>query len=191
MLTALENDLVDLIEASPLNGKLRVGTLPRISPDVIERMATTAPAVYIAWRDLKPDGEECKVTFELLLLARNARGHEAARQGDGLTIGLYEEAATLLALLNGQGWRITGAAAARSAGWEGKGIYAATMTAETNRTMPHEIDAALLATLSDFVTFDADLDIPPFETATEHDKWLAGDQTTSRPDAEDTVTLPQ
>lgn len=173
MLTTLENDLVDLVKGSALNGKLRVGTLPRISPDVIERMATSAPAVYVAWRDLKPDGEECRVTFELLLLAKNARGHEAARQGDGLTIGLYETAAALLALLNGSGWRVTGAAAARSAGWEEKGIYAATMTAETTRTLPHEIDEAALAA---FIAFHADYDLQPSNGAV---------------DAADDVTLPQ
>lgn len=49
------------------------------------------------------------------------------------------------------------------------------------------------AVLADFITFHADTDIPPFETAAEHAKWLEEppDQTTSKPDAEDSVTLPQ
>ncbi len=48
-----------------------------------------------------------------------------------------------------------------------------------------------VSTLASFITFHADTDIPPLESAAEHAKWLAGDQTTSKPDAEDTVTLPQ
>lgn len=47
-------------------------------------------------------------------------------------------------------------------------------------------------TLSDFITFHADYDIPPHETGAERAKWLREppDTSTSKPDAEDHVTLP-
>lgn len=49
------------------------------------------------------------------------------------------------------------------------------------------------AELDDFVTFHADWDVPPHESAAEHQKWLnePPDHSTSAPDATDDVTLEQ
>ena len=53
--------------------------------------------------------------------------------------------------------------------------------------------AAPDAELDDFVTFHADWDVPPHETAAEHGKWLEEppDHAATVPDAADDVTLEQ
>lgn len=48
-----------------------------------------------------------------------------------------------------------------------------------------------LNSLAPFQTFDAKYDIPTHETDAERRKWLNNDYTTSRPDAEDQVAVPQ
>jgi|GEM_PF-483027 len=51
-------------------------------------------------------------------------------------------------------------------------------------------DPVDLTTLADFITFSGQIDIPPHEDETEHDKWLAEppDYTTTQPDAQVIVT---
>jgi phage gp37-like protein len=91
VLAELEAALVDVIKASALGKCLRmIGTLPHEpEKDVLRRWATDAPAIYVVPCDGEVNTKELLTPFVLVLVAKNASGHEQARRGDLNTIGLY------------------------------------------------------------------------------------------------------
>lgn len=177
MLAELEQGLLDAIDGSALGARLRRRDfLPRITPEVLQSLATTAPAVYIATRDITVAGHRAEVVIDALCLARNARGGTSALHGDGRVIGLYEIVDALLALLGpGQqhGYTATGARHERDPAWDAAGLHAAIVTVKAQAAVPAEIDAA---SLGPFLLFHA-----------EH-SLAAGE---NEPPAIDEVNLPQ
>lgn len=191
MLTDLEQGLIDVVEGSALKARLRtVDSMPDITPETIRNLVGTAPAVYVSAEDVEFDGHRAKGRLSVLCLAKNSRGHKAQRRGDGDAIGLYEIVSSVAALTgpdSRNGYKATRVRLDRSLAWRQLGLAVAVFNVEAGVTVPAAIDPA---TLADFATFDAQYDIPPHESETEHDKWLQEppDHTTSQPDAEDTVT---
>jgi hypothetical protein len=178
MLAELEQELLSEIKDSALGPRLKLVDVapPVITIDIIRKMATTAPSVYIAARDLRVDGHRTSVTLDVLCLARNARGHVEARHGDGQTIGLYEIFDGLLALTgpgSTHGFKATGGRMDRDPAWSESGVAAAVLSVDVQETVPSEINAD---TLAPFVLFHA-----------EH-SLVAGE---AEPAAIDEVTLPQ
>lgn len=199
MLAETENALIALVRQAPIGQRLReVASLPDLEGEsLIGRFATDAPAVYVALGSFPVANRAARLKFGLACVARNSRSHEAARQGDGKAIGLYEIIEAVMALMDGArtpdaNWRVTSCDLMVDDNLYKKGIYAGVvqieMTGEVELPDPIDEDS-----LSPFETFHADLDIPPIEAAGEHAKWLQEppDQTTSKPDAEDIVTLEQ
>jgi phage gp37-like protein len=69
---------------------------------------------------------------------------------------------------------------------QGLTLYGLTFTHPMG--FPNDLD---VATLDEFETFHTFYDIPPFAGAIEYASWGAGNFSTSKPDAEDTVLPPQ
>lgn len=178
MLGEAEQKVIDQIASSPLGARLRkVAALPRITAEVVRRIAVEHPAVYVSPGELPIDGDSVGLEFDVLCVSKNARGYEAATRGDQATVGLYEMVDALLALTGPgatHGIIAKRARVLRSSEFEEVGIYAAVVTVALRESIPAEIDAA---TLDAFVTFDEKYDLDKSQTG--------------EPVAEDTVTLPQ
>jgi hypothetical protein len=178
MLAELEQEFLREVEASALRPRLKAAEAapPFITVEIIRKMATQAPAIYVAARELRVDGHRTTVTMDVLCLARNARGHVEAQHGDGKTIGLYEITDALLALTgpgSTHGFKATGGRMDRDPAWGEAGLAAAVIAIEVSETVPAEIDVDSLAP---FLLFHA-----------EH-SLVAGE---AEPAAVDEVTLPQ
>lgn len=102
MLADTEENLVELIKETTVGKRLRlVSTLPDLpDADVLKRWRAEAPSVYVVPGDGVIGADSVELPFVLVLVATNARGHEAARRGDGKVIGLYEMLDGLLAELH-------------------------------------------------------------------------------------------
>lgn len=197
MLAEAENGLIALIKAAPVGVRLReVASLPDLDGEsLVKKFFADAPAVYVAPGNFRVADRIARLKFGIACVARNSRGHAAARQGDGKLIGLYEMMEAVAATLDGAvaaecGWVVTSCDFMSDEVLYKSGIYAGVVQIESpGVTLPSALD---LGALGDFVSFHADYDIPPFETAAEHDKWAKEppDYTTSKPEVGETSTVP-
>lgn len=196
MFAEMEAGLVLMIEQSALKQKLaRVDTLPDMDGDnLVKRMAADAPAVYVvAGHSYKSDSGVLVVPFGLACVARNARGHEDARRGDGKVVGVYQMLESVLGLAEngsagGYTWRVAGVDFMNDGKLADAGLTVGVVRVETTAALPAGIDETAL---SDFTTLRADYDIAPHVTAAEHGKWSGDPQdfTTSKPELQDTQLL--
>jgi len=196
MLAELEDGLVALIEKSALAGRLRsVAGLPDGGAgQLLQRLAVEAPGVYVAPLGFAVVDGLAAPRFEITCVARNARGQEAARKGDGKLIGLAQMVDAVLALMDGgvaDGvvFHVSGVSYPRDAALADAGLCVATVAIEaTGVPLPPALDEAALAP---FETFRASYDIEPHESAAEHARWAGDppDHTISAPEASETVTL--
>ena len=199
MLANLENELLALIKASPLGGKVReVNSLPGLDgANLVQRFNTDAPAVYVA-PDSFPVSESglALPRYGIALVAKNAGGQKAVRQGDGIAIGLYDMIDALLGIFNfvdtaSCAWRVSGVEFVHDEVLFKNGIWAAVVKVSGSEvTLPNPLDAAALAALADFTNFHADLDIQPHELPATQLAWAQQNYSTAKPDAQDDVPLP-
>jgi phage gp37-like protein len=196
LLAELEDGLIALVKTAPLGQKLAtVAGLPDLdSASLVKRMAAEAPAVYVAPMDFSVADGYADARFGIACVARNSRGQEAARKGDGKAIGLAQIIDSVLALMDGGKadgvvFYVTGVSFQADEAFYAAGLYVATVAVEARAVeLPPAIDETAL---TDFETFRASYDIEPHESATEHAKWAGDppDHTTSAPDLSETVTL--
>lgn len=195
MLADAENGLVEAIKAAPIGKRLReVGALPDLEADgLVKKFGADAPAVYVVAGSFKIEDGRGLPAFGIVCVARNSRGAQAARQGDGQTVGLYEiveyvAAAIDGASIGGVGWRATAADFLDDEKLYQAGIYGAVVRIEAAGpvTLPAPLDDSALA---DFQTFVTDYDINNQQPAAEHDKWLQAppDHSTAAPGLSDTL----
>lgn len=196
MLVELELELIDAIRRSPIAASLRqVAALPDSAGDaLINIFATTAPAVYAVIGGTKFINGLASVRFSLMCLSKNSRGHDAARRGDGQTIGLYQMLDGLSAWLDSHQtdstvWNVNSIDFATAPIWRDNGLSVATIQLTDDVLQPALLDES---TLADFITFNADYDVDPHQAQTEHLKWAQEppDYTTSRPELTDITTIP-
>lgn len=197
MLAEIEDGLVALIKASPLAQRLAiVATLPE--PDgetLIKRLAADAPGVFVSVANFPVSNSAATLKVGLVCVAKNVRGHDAARKGDGKIIGLYqimEAVASLLdnACLSGITWRVDSGDFMAEEKLYQAGLHVGVIRIET--TGPITLGAALdETTLADFETLHTDYDIPPQVSSAEHIKWLTEppDHTGSAPELSDQLNL--
>lgn len=159
-ISALEKGLQAFIKASDLNNYLRtVGTLPDLDDQtLVDRFATDAPAVYVSYVTGVGNEGSIKRRFGIAVVTRNARGHDEARHGDGVTIGLYEMIDAVESLIDGQnvaeaGWTVRTDREIKSKLMFKAGLYGAVIDIETELTIDHGVD---LSTLSGFITYHAE-----------------------------------
>ncbi|MFL1552497.1 phage protein Gp37 [Pseudomonas sp. D47] len=107
MLGEIEIELINTIKNSELGKHLKVvASLPSMpDKDVLNRWGADAPAAYVVALDGSvTNGEFLSIPFVVVLVARNARGPDAARHGDKRVIGLYDMVKAGFALLHGATW---------------------------------------------------------------------------------------
>ena len=197
MLAECEDGLIALVRNSPLGKRLAVvGALPGVDGDaLIRRFGAEAPAVYVAPGQIEARGGEVHVHFSLGCVARNSRGQEAARKGDGMAIGLYriiEGVASLAdcATAGGINWSVIGIDYLNEATLMDNQLHVAVVRLRSSGwiPLPPALDEADLA---DFKTFRASYDIEPHDSADEHRKWAGDppDHATSASEVSETVTV--
>lgn len=197
VLSEAEKALVALVKASPLAERIKdCTTLPNLSDEsLVSRFVTDAPAVYVALGPGSFKSHQGKLRAGFACVAKNSRGHEASRHGDGKAIGLYELVDAVMVLADGANtggatWQVVSFDFLASEALSKAGVYAAVVQIETAGDI-QLADAIDETALADFTTFGADYDVPPHEAGTEHTKWLEEppDLTSSRPDVSEINTI--
>lgn len=197
MLSELEIELVDAVKASALAAYLReVGAMPTLDAKaLLAKFAATAPAVYAVAGKVAFADATATARFGLLCIARNARGNDAARRGDGQTIGLYQILDGLAAWLDSHAtdstvWNVAAMDFPDGQIWRDNGLSAGILQLGAKVLPPKLLDETALGA---FETFHADYDVDPFQAQGEHEKWAKEppDYTTSLPELTDTTILPQ
>lgn len=203
MLTDLELGLVALIKASTLAPRLRqVDTLPDLEGDsLVARFTTDAPAVYVAMGSFPVRNGYIMPKFGIACVARNSRGHQAARHGDGIAIGLNEMLVAMMSLIDGASvdygsgdeagtlsFSVVSCDLIASEKLYQSGVYAGVVQIQSTAEVRLP---SVVTNLSDFKTFSADYDIDPHQATAEHNKWLQEppDHSTSAPELSDTIIL--
>lgn len=166
--------------------------------DMLKRFLAAVPGVFLAWvggpaQDLGGDGVQINARWMVYVATGHASGQEARRLGDAQQVGAYDLIEVLAPGLNGHDVPDVGTLGLVSVenlytgmvDRQGLAVYALVYE------MGMPFDPPSDDTLTPFVTFAAQLDVPPHDTAAEHRKWLDGDYSNTRPDAADTVTVPQ
>jgi len=207
MLAELETGLVALVKNSALGKRLRqVDGLPDLDADsLVNRFTTDAPAVYVALGSFPVRQGLSRPKFGLACVARNIRGQQVARLGDGIQIGLTEMLEAVMTLVDaaeigfgndGQGgfqhtvaFEVLSCDLINSETLEKKGIYAGVVQVQTVAEVP--LSEFLDDSLADFKTFHSDFDIDPHQPASEHANWLEEppNHSTSAPELSDTQNL--
>lgn len=102
MLAEIEQSLVAYIKASPLAARLRqVEALPDLDGDnLVAKFGADAPAVYVALGGGDLQDGMAALTVGIACVARNSRSPQAARQGDGMQIGLLELVHEVVSLIH-------------------------------------------------------------------------------------------
>lgn len=197
---AVEDDLIATIKALLGNRIRTVDSLPGDwDADMLRRLLRLCPAVLIVFAGgapAAPGGSLAYLNANWVVYAvtANASGEAARRRGDAQQIGAYDILQLVVPKLHGH--LVAGVGSLNfvrvenlfnaSVEKQGLAVYAATF--QLGMSLPADID---LSTLTPFVTFDALYDTPPLAGEAEYLSWLAGDFSTDKPAAEDTVLPPQ
>ena len=201
-IATLETTLLAAIKDALGNKVRTVESLPgNWDDDTLKRLLRQVPGVFVAWAGSQPangrDGGVGAVTSGLWLVyvaTGHASGEAARRLGDSQQVGAYELIDTLVPLLNGYLIKDEGTLSLTrvenlySGTVDRQGLCLYALHFNLPMSWPTTVDES---TLTPFETFAPQYDTPPFSSATEHAKWLAGDYGTSQPDARDTVAVPQ
>ncbi len=187
-----EAELLDVIRQSAIARHCRViDVLPSLTEAGLIKALGKPPAVFASVRAFDVDGDTGATQFSLWIVAQNFRGHQAARQGDGINPGLYDLAdAVMAAILGAPGYVLKGFRPDNGEYADKYGVHTGEITCSVKADLPQDIDLA--ARLTPFETFHADYDIDP-TTPAAYSGWLLDPPSTTlaAPDAADTVTLPQ
>lgn len=196
---AVEDALIDECKAA-LGIRVRgVESLPGDWDDeMLQRLLRAVPGVFVVFsggaRNSGPGQVEASIEsrWTVITATGHASGEAARRRGDALQVGAYELITLLAARLHGLVVPNVGTLSmldvanlyTGSIDRKGLAVYAMTFSLPLTFELQPDVD------LTPFVTFAAQLDVPP-HTPDRHPAWLAGDYSQSHPDARDTVTLPQ
>lgn len=199
ILTA-ENLIIARIRAL-LGAKVRaVDSLPGDwDDDTLKRLLRLLPGVFVAWAGGQAQAQggysaALAGRWAVYVATGHASGEHARRAGDAQQVGAYELIEVLLPGLHGYDvgevgtLTLIGVENLYTGTIDRQGIAVYALTFALGMNFDAEPDPALLAP---FQTFAAQYDVAPHDPWGEHRKWLAGDHTTSTPDAADTVALPQ
>lgn len=189
MLGDLENQLVQLIKESPLGLRLKtVDSLPDVpDKDVLNRWGVDAPAAYVVAMDGTLADLVATPRFVVVMVARNAKGHQEARHGSKAVIGLYEMVDAGVAYLHGGvteggSWQVTGYQFQQDNALRDKGLYVSLLAVQCNCDTPEPAQQ----NLGDFLEFHADFDLEP-HTPGEHERWLGENHDAPAPDLQSSI----
>lgn len=184
-----------------LGTKIKLDSLPAaLNLGLLKQIIPTAPAVYFAFLGGRvgtqdTDGATINGRFDAYVLIRHVGNDDARRRGDSTTVGAYEVIRRLIPALHDSVVDDVGRIQLKSVqnlfSIQLEQSFKCAMYAITFEVpnMPFNYEADL-GSLDDFMTFDAQYDIPVHEAAAEHDKWVEepADYTTSEPDLTDNLT---
>lgn len=189
MLGELEIELISLLKASPLGARLKaVDSMPDTpDKDLVKRWGLDAPAAYVVAMDGSLTQAIATPQFVVVMVARNARGHQAARRGDGKAIGLYEMLDAGIAELHGgqtegASWQVTRYQFMQDNELRENGLQVALVQIQAD-VDPPEKEAV---NLGDFTVFHADYDLDP-QTPSEHERWINEDHSAPAPDLQSQI----
>lgn len=202
---AIENALITEIKTVlgfPAAPKVRtVESLPADwDEETLRRLLRAVPGVFVVFKGgrIPPGGAVGRIPGEwsVIVVTGHASGEAARRRGDSQQVGAYELIETLIPKLHGL--KITNEGSFDFIGVENlytgaidkQGVAVYAIGLQMPMAWPNNLNLSLL---NGFVTFDAQYDIPPHETAAEHAKWLQEppDYGTTKPNTEDKITIPQ
>ena len=200
MLAEIETGLVALLNNSELGKRVRqVDSLPDLEGDsLIGRFLTDAPAIYVALGSFPVASRYARPKYGIACVARNHRSHQAARHGDGVTIGLYEMLDAVMEMIDGASvnyseedtvsFEVVSCDQIASEALFQKGVYAAVVQIQSISEIPF---AGVTERLADFKTFHADYDIDAQQSSAEHNNWLREppELGSSAPSVSDTLKL--
>lgn len=197
-IAATEADILATVKAGLGTAVRQVMAVPGDwDEDLLKQMLVNAPFVMVAFSGgaaPAPGSIVATITgqWEVYVGTAHASGQAARRLGDALQMGAYQLLERVVARLHGHTVPNVGTLALlRVANFftgtvdkQGLAVYGATFQ------LPMQFDPADAPDLANFATFAAQYDLPPHDTTAAHTAWLAGDTSTSAPDARDTVVLP-
>lgn len=185
--------------AQVLGQKIRLETLPSaLNVGLLKKLIPAGTGVYFTFlggpvSDF--DGARVNGRFDAYVIVRHVGDSESRRRGDATTIGAYEIVSRLVKQLHDSVVSDIGSIKVKRINnlfsIQLEEAYKAALYAITFEVpeMPFMYEADM-DSMDDFITFDAQHDIPPHDTDAEHQDWLQEppDYTDSQPDAHDTVT---
>lgn len=198
--------ILDIEDALISRAKLLLGTLVRgveslpgdWDDDMFRRLLRLVPGVFVVFSGGQRTGNAGQMEaaidgrWSLVVATGHASGEAERRRGDSLEVGAYHLVQVLAAGMHGFAVPHVGSLLlldvqnlyTGSVDSQGLAVYVLTFS------LPMSFDAEPLADdLGYFVRFEAQLDIPPQQPEL-HRRWLRGDFDDGRPDATDTVILP-
>jgi phage gp37-like protein len=194
----VEADLIAKLKAACADRVRMVESLPgEWDDDTLKRLLTKTPGIYVAFAggQTSSPGQtlpQINGQWMVYVATGHAQGQEARRLGDAQLIGAYELWEVVAKALHGRVIAGIGTATFQrlenlfTGTIENRGVAVYGVAFE----IPMTLDIDVSSLVSPFVTFDAKWDITS-QTPDKHQSWLNGDTSTSAPDAEDVVTLPQ
>ena len=159
-ISATENGLVDFVKASAIGSRVhKIETLPDLDgKKLVDHLSAKAPGIYVSYATSVMKNNLLARRYAIAVVARNSRGHDEARHGDGVTIGLYEMIDFIQSLLHEQTigdstFTVRGDHPIKSEPLFKAGLYAAVIDLEALCSIDsvHAFDG-----LEDFITFTAE-----------------------------------
>ncbi|MCY1355109.1 hypothetical protein D9M69_415140 [compost metagenome] len=152
---------------------------------MLKRWGLDVPAAYVIAMDGTLSQAIATPQFVVVLVARNARGHQAARHGDGRTIGLYEMLDAAIAELHGgqteaASWEVTRYQFLQENDLREHGLHVALVQLQADVDPPQK-DAVTL-NLGEFQEFHADIDLEPTASDADRQRWANEDHSAPAPD---------
>ena len=197
---ASEDAVIAQVKALLGNKVKAVDSLPGdFDEDTLKRMLILTPGVFVLWtgggaKAVGGASPSLDGQWVLYIVTAHASGQAARRRGDAQQAGAYELIEVLLPGLHGFNLADDGSLTfvrvenLFNGRVDKRGVAVYAITFQQMMTLPAVPDPSLL---TPFETFDAQWDVPPHSSASEHEDWLEGDYLDSVPDARDTVALPQ
>lgn len=198
-IAAVEKALIDKAKEVLQNRVREVDSLPADwDADTLKRILLALPGVYWIMGGGRgtPGRTDGMVPIEwaCVIATNHASGPRTRLRGDAVQVGTSELIDVLIPTFNN--FTVPGEGTLALAAIENlntpemqrQGVALYALVFQMPMAWPSVAD---LNSLAPFMMFDGKYDIPTHETDAQHRKWLNNDYTTSRPDAEDQVTVPQ
>lgn len=198
-IAAVEKALIEKARAVLQNRVREIESLPADwDADTLNRILLALPGVYWIMGGGRgtPGRTDGMVPIEwaCVIATNHASGARTRLRGDAVQVGASELIDVLIPSFNNYTVPDEGTLALvaienlNTPELDRKGVSLYALLFQMPMAWPAVAD---LNSLAPFQTFDAKYDIPTHTTDAEHRKWLADNYTTSRPDAEDNVAVPQ
>lgn len=200
VISATEDALLAALTQALEGTKVRTDSLPGDwDDDMLKRMLSLAPCVLVAFggggaKNVGVAEPVIDGQWLVYVVTSHPSGQAARRRGNRQAVGAYELLSrTVVPTLHGLTVPNIGTLVLNrlenlftgTVERQGLAVYACAFSLP----MPFDLGGEA-SSLADFLTFVAQYDIPAHDSEAEHQKWLDGNFSSSKPDASDSVSLP-